>query len=116
VTRRPRAPLDRPDPLAAALDRYRAAFPEAGLPHLRGIGSAGGLGGEALEVAVGMLRRAVATHEPLDPWAIMAALGIRRPPDGPRSLTEDRTGPCPPLAGPTGPASVLDGLCAAGIS
>ncbi len=83
MTRRPRAPLDRPAPFAAALDRYRAAFPEAGLPHLRGIGGAGGPGSEALEVAVGMLRRAVATHEPLDPWAVMAALGIRRPPDGP---------------------------------
>ncbi len=76
----PRTPLDA---LAAALDRCSAAFPEARLPCLRRIGSAGGLGGEALEVAVGMLRRAVVANEPLDPWAIMAALGIRRPPDGP---------------------------------
>ena len=83
MTRRPWTPLDRPDPLAAALDRYSAAFPGARLPCLRGIGGAGCAGGEALEVAVGMLRRAVATHEPLDSWAIMAALGIRRPPDGP---------------------------------
>jgi hypothetical protein len=29
-----------------------------------------------------MLRRAVAADEPLEPWAIMAALGIRPPPDG----------------------------------
>ena len=85
MTRRPRTPLDRPDPLAAALDRCSAAFPEARLPCLRGSGGAGGLGGEALEVAVGMLRRAVATDEPLDPWAVMAALGIRRPPDRPVS-------------------------------
>jgi hypothetical protein len=78
----------RPDelaPLEAALNRYSAAFPRQRLPFLHGIGGVGGYGGEALEVAVGMLHRAVATNEPLDPWAIMAALGIRRPPDSPRT-------------------------------
>ena len=40
MTRRPWTPLDRPDPLAAALDRHSAAFPGARLPCLRGIGSA----------------------------------------------------------------------------
>ena len=82
MTRAPQVPLD---PLAAALDRYSAAFPQAQLPCLRGSGGAGGPGGEALEVAVGTLRRAAATDEPLDPWAVMAELGIRRPPDGPVS-------------------------------
>ena len=84
MTRRKRHP-DELDPLEAALNRYSAAFPWQKLPVLHGIGGAGGHGGEALEVAVGMLQRAVATNEPLDPWAIMAALGIRRPPDGPRT-------------------------------
>ncbi len=37
----------------------------------------------ALEAAAAMLRRAVATNEPLDPWAIMVALGMRLPLDGP---------------------------------
>ena len=72
-------------PLEAALNRYSAAFPRQKAPVLHGIGGAGGHGGEALEVAVVMLHRAVATNEPLDPWAIMAALGIRRPPDSPRT-------------------------------
>jgi hypothetical protein len=76
---------DEADPLEAALNRYSATFPRQRLPVLHGIGSAGGHGGEAFEVAVGMLHRAVATNEPLDPWAIMAALGIRRPPDSPRT-------------------------------
>ena len=71
---------DGADPLEAALNRYSTAFPRQRLPVLHGIG---GHGGEALEVAVGMLHRAVATNEPLDPWAIMAALGIRRPPEAP---------------------------------
>ncbi len=73
---------DEADPLEAALNRYSTAFPRQRLPVLHGIGGAGGAaghGGEALEVAVGMLHRAVAANEPLDPWAIMAALGIRRP-------------------------------------
>ena len=47
MTCRPRTPLDRPDPLAAALDRYSAAFPGARLPCLRGIGGAGGAGGDS---------------------------------------------------------------------
>ncbi len=74
-----------PDPLTLATEAYSIAFPRRGLPFLRGIGGAGGLGGEAVEVAVVMLRRAVATDEPLDPRAIMAALGTRRPPDAPRT-------------------------------
>ena len=82
MTHRKRRP-DEADPLEAALNRYAAAFPGRELPVLRGIGGAGGHGGEGLEVAVGMLDRAVATNEPLDPWVVMAALGIRRPPDGP---------------------------------
>ena len=84
MTHRKRHP-DELDPLEAALNRYAAAFPGRELPVLRGIGGAGGHGGEAIEVAVGMLHRAVATDEPLDPWAIMAALRLRRPPDGPRT-------------------------------
>ena len=84
MTRRKRHP-DELDPLEAALNRYSAAFPRQRLPFLHGIGGVGGYGGEALEVAVGMLHRAVATNGPLDPWAIMAALGIRRPPDSPRA-------------------------------
>ncbi len=71
-----------PDPPTLAIEAYSIAFPRRGLPFLRG---AGGLGGEAVEVAVVMLRRAVATDEPLDPRAIMAALGTRRPPDAPRT-------------------------------
>ena len=71
----------RPDLLEAALNRYAAVFPRQRAPVVHGIGGAGGHGGEAFEVAVGMLHRAVATNEPLDPWAIMAALGMRRPPD-----------------------------------
>ena len=35
-----------------------------------------------MELSVGMLRRAVAQNEPLDHWAVTAALDIRRPPDG----------------------------------
>ncbi len=66
-----------PDPLGLAVGAYSAAFPRHRWPALPG--RAGGLGGEA---AVGMLRRAVAADEPLEPWAIMAALGIRPPPDG----------------------------------
>ncbi len=69
-----------PDPLGLAVGAYSAAFPRHRLPALPG--RAGGLGGEAVEVAVGMLRRAVAADEPLEPWAIMAALGVRPPPDG----------------------------------
>ena len=42
MTGRPRTPLDRPAPLAAAPDRHSAAFPGARLPCLRGIGGAGG--------------------------------------------------------------------------
>ncbi len=87
MTHRKRHP-DELDPLEAALNRYSAAFPWQKLPVLHGIGGAGGAGGhggEAFEVAVGMLRRAVAMDEPLDPWAIMAALGIRRPPNAPRT-------------------------------
>ena len=68
------------DLLEAAVRRYSAAFPGRELPVLQGIG---GRGGEAFEVAVVMLCRAVATDEPLDPWAVMAALGVRRPPGGP---------------------------------
>ena len=44
MTRRPWTPLDRPDPLAAALDRHSAAFPGARLPCLRGISGHGGEG------------------------------------------------------------------------
>ncbi len=85
MTLRPRMPPDRPDLLRAALNRYRVAFPEREPPDLHGIGSPGGFGGEAVEVAAEMLLRAVLRNEPLDPWSIKAALGIRRPPDGPRT-------------------------------
>ena len=79
MTRRPRPPLDRPDLLRAALNRYRVAFPEKELPDLHGIGGPGEFGGEAVEVATEMLLRAVVRNEPLNPWSIKAALGLRRP-------------------------------------
>jgi hypothetical protein len=82
VSGRSRCPFD-----AAAFDaavaRYRDKFGGAALPVVPGVCGAGGPGGEAAQVAVGMLRRAAATDEPLDRWAVVAALGIRRPPDGP---------------------------------
>ncbi len=66
-----------PDALEAALDRYARAFPKAGLPFLRGAA-----GPEARRVAVELLDRAVAKGRPLDHWAVMRALGHRRPPQG----------------------------------
>ncbi len=66
-----------PDDLEAALDRYARAFPKAGLPFLRG---AAGL--EARRVAVELLSRAAEAGRTLDHWAIMRALGHRRPPQG----------------------------------
>ena len=33
--RRPRTPLDRPDPLTLAIEAYSARFPRHGLPFLR---------------------------------------------------------------------------------
>jgi hypothetical protein len=65
------------DPLEAALDRYARAFLKAGLPFLRGAA-----GSEARRVAVELLDRAVAKGRPLDHWAVMRALGHRRPPEG----------------------------------
>ena len=65
------------DALEAALDRYARAFPKAGLPFLRGV-----VGPEAQWAAVELLDRAVAKRRPLDHWAIMRALGYRRPPEG----------------------------------
>ena len=79
MTRRPPPPLDRPDLLQAALNRYRGAFPGEELPDLHGIGGPGEFGGEAVEVATEMLLRAVVRNEPLNPWSIKAALGLRRP-------------------------------------
>ncbi len=73
-------PDEPPDPLEAALDRYARAFPKAGLPFLRGAA-----GPEAQRVAVEaveVLDRAVAKARALDHWAIMRALGYRRPPEG----------------------------------
>ena len=66
-----------PDALEAALDRYARAFPKAGVPFLRGAA-----GPEARRVAVEPLDRAVAKGRPLDHWAVMRALGHRRPPQG----------------------------------
>jgi len=66
-----------PDALDAALDRHARAFPDAGLPFLRGAA-----GPEARRVAVELLDSAVAKGRPLDHWAIMRALGYRRPPEG----------------------------------
>ena len=66
------------DPLEAALDRYARAFPKAGLPFLRGAAA----DPEAQRVAVELLDHAVAKGRPLDHWAIMRALGYRRPPEG----------------------------------
>ena len=75
-------PFDAAVALEGAVDRYRAKFGAAALPALPVVGGAGGPGGEAVKVALGMLRRAVAHNEPLGRWAVMAALGIRRPPEG----------------------------------
>jgi hypothetical protein len=74
-----------PGPFDAAVARYRAEFGGAALSALPGIGGAGGPGGEAVEVAVGMLRRAVAHGEPLHRWAVMNALGVPRPSLGART-------------------------------
>ena len=65
------------DALEAVLDRYARAFPKAGWPFLRGVASP-----EAQRVAVELLDHAVAKGRPLDHWAIMRALGYRRPPEG----------------------------------
>ena len=80
---RSRCPFDAEVAFDAAVARYRAKFGGAALPALPGVCGAGGPGGEAAQVAVGMLRRAAAADEPLDRWAVMAALGVGRPPDGP---------------------------------
>jgi hypothetical protein len=72
-----------PDPFHAAVDHYRGKFGE--LPVLPNVGGTGGPGGEAAEVAVAMLRRAVAHNEPLHRWAVMAALGVPRPPPDART-------------------------------
>ena len=68
---------EQPDALEAALDRYARAFPKAGLPFLRGAA-----GPEARRVSVELMDRAVAKGRPLDHWAVMRALGHRRPPQG----------------------------------
>ena len=68
---------EQPDALEGALDRYARAFPKAGLPFLRGAA-----GPEARRVAVEVLDRASQAGRPLDHWAIMRALGHRRPPQG----------------------------------
>ena len=66
-----------PDALEAALDRYARAFPKAGLPFLGGAACP-----EARRVAVELLDRAAEAGRPLDHWAVMRALGHRRPPQG----------------------------------
>ena len=68
---------EQPDVLEAALDRYARTFPKAELPFLRGAA-----GPEARRGAVELLDRAVAKGRPLDHWAVMRALGHRRPPQG----------------------------------
>ena len=75
MTRRTRAPLDRPDPLVEAIAAYSAAFPQEGVPFLRGAS-----GFETRRVAARVLRRAVIKGEPLEHWAVVDALGHERPP------------------------------------
>ena len=76
MTRRPRTPLDRPDPLTLAIGAYGARFPGHGLPFLRPAGSS-----EGRWVAIRLLDRAVATGRPLGDWSIARALGYRKPPE-----------------------------------
>ena len=76
MTRRPRTPLDRPDPLTLAIGAYGARFPGHGLPFLRPAGSS-----EGRWVAIRLLNRAVATGRPLGDRAIARALGYRKPPE-----------------------------------
>ncbi len=45
MTRQPRTPLDRPDPLTLAIEAYSARFPGQGLPFLRPAGSLEGSAG-----------------------------------------------------------------------
>ncbi len=79
MTRQPRTPLDRPDPLTLAIEAYSARFPGHGLPFLRPAGSL-----EGREAATRLLRRAVATGRPLEERAVADAPGDRRPPEGAR--------------------------------
>ncbi len=44
MTRQPRTPLDRPDPLTLAIGAYGARFPGRGLPFLRPAAARGGGG------------------------------------------------------------------------
>lgn len=60
MTRPPRTPLDRPDPLTLAIGAYSAPFPGHGLPFLRPAGSS-----EARRAEIRALNRAVATGRPL---------------------------------------------------
>jgi hypothetical protein len=60
MTRQPRTPLDRPDPLTLAIEAYSARFPRHGLPFLRPAGSL-----EGRRLAIRLLNRAVATGRPL---------------------------------------------------
>jgi hypothetical protein len=46
MTRRPRTPLDRRDPLTLAIEAYSARFPGHGLPFLRPAGSLEGREGD----------------------------------------------------------------------
>ena len=77
MTRQPRTPLDRPDPLARAIEAYSARFPGHGLPFLRPAGSL-----EGRRAAIRLLNRAVATGRPLDDRAVADARGCPRPPEG----------------------------------
>ncbi len=76
MTRQPRTPLDRPDPLTLAIEAYSARFPGHGLPFLRPAGSS-----EGRWVAIGLLNRAGATGRPPGDRAIARALGYRKPPE-----------------------------------
>ena len=70
-------PGERPDPLTEAITAYSRAFPRHGLPFLRPAGSP-----EGRELAIRLLRRAVARGRPLHEWAVARAQGLRKPPEG----------------------------------
>ena len=76
MTRRPRTPLHRPDPLPSAIGAHGARFPGHGLPFLRPAGSP-----EGRWAAMRLLSRAVATGRPPGDRAIARALGCRTPPE-----------------------------------
>jgi hypothetical protein len=67
---------DNQDALYAAVCRYAEAFPDEGLPLVFSVRS------KDWPIAIVTLDAAVKVGQPLDWWAVMAALGIEQPPLG----------------------------------